>query len=122
LINAGTIVRQRGTNFISVNVGMGKDHTSSLVGKVAFATKGKEKEVRQHPARSNGNGLTHYPFARWPSTVAMAKRKSGLRAGIFSRQTSPYCGTVARSGRVRGLTYDEACAAREPVHCDATRP
>ena len=46
-INAGTIIiRQRGTRFHpGVNVGMGKDHTlfALVPGKVAFATKGKEK-------------------------------------------------------------------------------
>jgi large subunit ribosomal protein L27 len=46
-INAGTIiVRQRGTRIHpGVNVGMGKDHTlfALVDGKVAFATKGKEK-------------------------------------------------------------------------------
>jgi large subunit ribosomal protein L27 len=46
-INAGSIiVRQRGTRIHpGVNVGMGKDHTlfALVAGKVAFATKGKEK-------------------------------------------------------------------------------
>ena len=46
-INAGTIIiRQRGTRIHpGVNVGMGKDHTlfALVPGKVAFATKGKEK-------------------------------------------------------------------------------
>jgi len=46
-INAGTIIiRQRGTRIHpGVNVGMGKDHTlfALVAGKVAFATKGKEK-------------------------------------------------------------------------------
>ena len=48
LINAGSIiVRQRGTKFHpGVNVGMGKDHTlfALVRGKVAFATKGKDKK------------------------------------------------------------------------------
>jgi large subunit ribosomal protein L27 len=48
LINAGSIiVRQRGTVFHpGVNVGMGKDHTlfALVPGRVAFATKGKDKK------------------------------------------------------------------------------
>jgi len=47
LINAGSIImRQRGTIIhAGVNVGMGKDHTlfALVRGKVAFATKGKDK-------------------------------------------------------------------------------
>ena len=47
LVLAGEIlVRQRGTRIHpGVNVGMGKDHTlfALVPGKVAFATKGKEK-------------------------------------------------------------------------------
>ena len=47
LISAGSIiVRQRGTQIhAGVNVGMGKDHTlfALVRGKVAFATKGKDK-------------------------------------------------------------------------------
>ena len=46
-ISAGSIiVRQRGTQIHpGVNVGMGKDHTlfALVQGKVAFATKGKQK-------------------------------------------------------------------------------
>jgi large subunit ribosomal protein L27 len=48
LINAGSIIiRQRGTQIHpGVNVGMGKDHTlfALVRGKVAFATKGKDRK------------------------------------------------------------------------------
>jgi len=48
LINAGSIIiRQRGTLIHpGVNVGMGKDHTlfALVRGKVAFATKGKDRK------------------------------------------------------------------------------
>ena len=90
LINAGSIiVRQRGTKIHpGVNVGMGKDHTlfALVAGKVAFATKGKDKKkVVSIDARRGRDTPRHQRSDRLAGARRAIEENPGLARRDFFR-------------------------------------